>query len=274
MKYAFMSFSCPESSLDELIATAKKFGYDAIELRIDANHRHGVEVKTDAATRRQIKEKMLYSGIELCGLATSSRYSDPETRDEMIQATYDAIDLASDTGCKYIRVFGGAFPENISRDQAIDAVADSLNKLAPHAVERGVVICMETHDAWCDPEHVAAVMKKVNSSAVAVNWDIMHPVRTAGKTIDEAFEVLKPWIRYCHFHDGIWEDELPRKISFRPISQGLVDHQRVLELLAGIGYEGFVSGEWIKRDEPFEHYLPRELATLKKIEQNINKTKL
>ena len=43
MKYSFMSFSCPELTLDEMLSMAKEFGYDGIEPRISSNHRHGVE---------------------------------------------------------------------------------------------------------------------------------------------------------------------------------------------------------------------------------------
>ena len=36
MKYSFMSFSCPQLTLGELLATAKRFGYEGVEPRIDS----------------------------------------------------------------------------------------------------------------------------------------------------------------------------------------------------------------------------------------------
>jgi len=33
MKYAFMSFSCPELNLDQMLALARRFAYDGIEVR-------------------------------------------------------------------------------------------------------------------------------------------------------------------------------------------------------------------------------------------------
>jgi sugar phosphate isomerase/epimerase len=117
---------------------------------------------------------------------------------------------------------------------------------------------METHDAWCDPKNVAEVMKQVNHPAIGVNWDIMHPVRTGHATIDESFEALKPWIRHLHIHDASKETG-----KLVPIGQGFIDHRRAIELLLTISYDGYMSGEWINWEDPYEVHLPRELATLK-----------
>ena len=48
MKYAFMTFSTPALNLDDVLATAKQYGYDGIEPRLDAGHKHGVEVAASA----------------------------------------------------------------------------------------------------------------------------------------------------------------------------------------------------------------------------------
>ena len=42
----------------------------------------------------------------------------------------------------------------------------------------------------------------------------------------------------------------------------VLNQARAMELLAGAGYSGYLSGEWIKW-EPAEVHLPREIATMK-----------
>ena len=79
MNYSFMSFSCPDLTLDEMLSLAKTLGYNAIEPRSVSNHAHGVELETDAEQRAVIKEKAANSGIALCCAATSCRYADPAT---------------------------------------------------------------------------------------------------------------------------------------------------------------------------------------------------
>ncbi len=261
MKYSFMTFSCPQLSLDEVLSLAKRIGYDGVEPRVVSNHKHGIETDTDDAKRREIKSKFAQSGIAACCVATSCRYADPDTAQQMIDETLRCTDLAGDIGAPTIRVFGGKMGAGLSREAAIDLVAKSLGSVADHAASRDVLICMETHDDWCDPKHVAEVMKRVNHPAVRVNWDIMHPVRTGHATIDESFQTLKPWIKHLHTHDASKETG-----KLVPIGEGFIDHKRAVELLLNMPYDGYLSGEWISWEDPYETHLPRELATLKSYE--------
>jgi sugar phosphate isomerase/epimerase len=262
MKYSFMSFSCPQLSLDEMLSLAKRFGYDGIEPRINSGHKHGVELDTDAATREEIKRKAAEGGVAICCVATSCTYADPASAQGKVEETLRCIDLAADIGALRIRVFGGRIPKGVGREEAIEVVAKSLRAVADHAAERNVIVCMETHDDWCDPKHVAEVMKRVDHPAIGVNWDVMHPVRTGFATMDQAFETLKPWIRHLHVHDASRQTG-----KLVPIGKGDYDHRRVIELLLSISYDGYISGEWINWEDPYEVHLPRELATLKRYEQ-------
>jgi sugar phosphate isomerase/epimerase len=275
VKYAFMSFSTPECTLAQTIEIARRYGYDGLEPRLDLGHRHGIEVSADASARRAIVEQVAEGAIELSCLATSLRYADPANAETVVRESHERIDLAGDLGVPALRVFGGPIPAEMTREAAVDHVAQLLASIADHAGERGVTICVETHDDWCDPLHVAAVLGRVDHPAVAVNWDIMHPVRVCRYSMDEAFRVLQPWIRHVHVHDGMG----PEHATFAaigtgaidaqmPIGTGGIDHRRALELLIGMNYAGAISGEWIQW-EPYEIHLPREIATLRKYEAEL-----
>jgi len=255
-----MTFSAPELGLGEVLRTARGFGYDGVELRLDAGHKHGVEVGLDPAGRRAVREKAADGGVDLCCLATSCRFADPETVPLNVSDALERIALAGDLGVPRMRVFGGAIPDGMGRAEAVEGVAQCLRLLADAAAAHGVVVCMETHDDWCDPEHVAEVLARVDHPAVAANWDVMHPVRAAGATVESAFQTLRPWIRHLHVHDGT----LPEG-ALRPMGEGGIDHRRIIELLLEEGYGGYLSGEWIGW-EPWEVHLPRELVRLKQYE--------
>ena len=91
----------------------------------------------------------------------------------------------------------------------------------------------------------------------------MHPIRVAKVTMDEAFQVLKPWIKHIHFHDGISTKN--GGVVLKTIGEGDIDHQRAVQLLKESNCGGFLSGEWINW-ESYEIHLPRELAIMKKYE--------
>lgn len=260
MKYSFMSFSTPTLTLAEMLEVARNYGYDGIEPRLDAKHAHGIEVDATPAQRSAIKSLLSSSCVKLSCLATSLSYADPAKTVDMIRQTYERIDLAGDLGAPAIRVFGGLIPDGTDREKAIALVVESLREVADHAAGRNVAVCLETHDDWCDPAHVATVLKQVDHPAIGANWDIMHPVRTRKADIVRSFEMLKPWIRHVHIHDGVGD-----KLKFVPIGTGAIDHKSAVELLMSANYTGYLSGEWIDW-ERYEIHLPRELATMKRLE--------
>jgi sugar phosphate isomerase/epimerase len=260
VKFSFMTFSCPELTWDEVLAVARRFGYDGVEPRAQAGHAHGVEVSASAAERAAIRKKAVEAGIAISCLATSCRYAlaDRAEIKRMLEESRALIALARDIGAPCLRVFGGTIPQGMSRDEAVARVADGLAALAPDAQAAGVTLCVETHDSWCDARELARVIRRVGHPHVQVNWDIMHPVRV-GLSIVEAFEAIGQHVRHCHFHDGRASGT---DIVLCPIGQGEVDHRRAVELLRGIGYTGHLGGEWINW-EPWETHLPRELAMMK-----------
>ena len=260
MKYSFMTFSTTGLSLEENLQAAKRYGYDGIEPRLDAKHAHGIEVSSTPAQRRAVRKQASKAGIAIACLATSIKYADAASAAEMVRQTHERIDLAGDVGCPTLRVFGGQLPQGVTREQAVALLVESLSSVADHAGERGVTLCLETHDDWSDPEYVAEVLRKVNRPNVAVNWDFLHPVRSAQVSVEASFRTLQFRIGHVHAHD--WD---PKTGKICAIGDGVVDHRRAIQLLASIGYKGFISGEWIDY-EPWEVHLPRELATMKRYE--------
>ncbi len=263
MKYAFMSFSSEQSTFEELIALAKAHGYDGIEIRLDAKHAHGIETTSDDAFIANARKLAQDSGIAVCCVATSCMFQTPEKSAQGVESGKAAIKLAMKLGAPTIRVFGGTIPEGMPRAESLKTVIAGLKTLAPFAEAAGVTVCVETHDSWCDPAHVAEIIAAVGSPYVMVNWDIMHPVLTAGVSIEKSFETLKPYIKHVHIHGGTRENG---KLEFLPIGQGPIDHRAAVKLLMAAGYQGFLSGEWIGW-EPAEVHLPREVAVMRAYEK-------
>jgi fatty-acyl-CoA synthase len=247
------------------MALARRCGYDGIEPRAGSDHQHGIELHTSALARREIRQLVVNSGVALACIAVGCHYVNPATTQQQTRETLSYIDLAADVGATRLRVFGGDIPADVSRTQARDLVVEALRSVADHAARRGVVVCLETHDSWSDPHDVREVMCRVDHPAVAATWDVMHPVRAAGLTMDEAYQLLAPWIRHVHIHDG---SKQPDRLEFKPIGTGDLNHRRVVELLQESAYQGYLSGEWIGWDSP-ESYLPRELAVLKQYEREL-----
>lgn len=270
LKYAFMSFSTPELSLDETLKLAKRLGCAGIEPRVESDHRHGVELSLTPAQRREVRAKAADAGVDLCCIATSCELASPETQIKHIEDALRYIDLAADVGCSRIRVFGGYFPDDISRSGAIESLASALRAMASQAASRGVRVCLETHDAWTHPDIVARVMRAVEDSAIGVTFDLWHPTRTSGVPLEQAFQTLRPWIYHCHFHDGLIRLD---QVAWRAIGKGELDLPGLVLQLCKSRYGGYVSGEWIDW-EPAEVHLPREMEAMRRLEGEAEKLEL
>ena len=237
MKYAFVSFSGPRMTLEELLQLAVRYGYDGLDLRLDFEHGHGLEISAPAASRQMARRLAADSGITLSCLATSCQLLDPDptgaNRDHLLRC----IDLAADVGALCIRVFGGELAAGQEQAAAFGQTAEALAGISVQAQQRGVLVCMETHDGWCQPDDMAAVMRRVNHPSIGVVWDVLHPVRVHKAPIDHAFATLQSWIRHVHVHDG-----LPNSTRLAPIGRGCIDHKRVIELLHMVASAGFISG--------------------------------
>ncbi len=259
MKLAFMTFSCPELTLEQVLALAEKYGYEGVEFRTVSKHKHGIEPYISQKEILEAKAVIDASPVEAVAIATSCKFADPGTVGENMKSAEAAIDLAAALEIPVIRTFGGAYPADITKEQAIACLVDSYGKLGEYAQKNKVTVCFETHDSWCNPHDVASIIKQVNNEYVAINWDIMHPI-THGHNMVEAFEAVKPYIKHVHVHDGI-QDETGKRL-LAPIGTGYVDHKIALDCLKSIDYKGAISGEWISW-EPYEIHLPRELKTLR-----------
>jgi len=265
MKYSFLSFSTPQLSLAEMLALADKTGYAGIELRLASQHRHGVEIDTSSEERGKLLERTRSYKAKICCLSSSLQFADPAKTEATKSDAHKIITLASVMEVPAIRVFGGIIPEGTSREDAMACAADALREIAGFARANDVSICVETHDDWCDPGDIRNLMQKVNHPAVKVNWDFFHNVIRAGKTVEESFDLLREWIGHVHIHDG---QLINGKIEWQLIGSGKVDHAAAIRCLMQINYDGYLSGEWIGRDDEPDH-LAKEIVLLKKIERSM-----
>lgn len=264
MKLSFMTWACPEWTLNEILTAAIKYGYDAVEPRVDCNQKHGIELSTTKKLRKEIKASFEDMGIEICCLATSQTFAfiEAERRAESVAKTKQYIDLAKETGCPNLRVFGGGTPEGADFNELKKHVAESLRECAEYAKSRKINVCLETHDSYSCSADALEVVKTAEHPNAAICWDIMHPFRM-GETISQAFENVKDYVRHCHCHDGKrpadggldgWELTL--------MGEGDIPHEKAFSLLKEAGYTGALSGEHINYIAP-EELLPHEARVMR-----------
>lgn len=261
MKFAYMSFTCPEGTLTDLIELARKHGYDGIEPRAMAGHRHGVELDASPDRRKEIRRVFQESGIECACIATPIRYCqpDPKAYRENIELTGRFLELSADVGCNRLRVFGGSPGVPLDPQEGIRIVGSALSELAEKAERHNVILCLETHDFFSRADMVSRAVRMADSPCVRANWDIMHPF-TRNMSIPEAFDHLRDIVAHCHVHDCVYDEKRSPKLAL--MGEGDIPYREALRLLKEMDYSGFLSGEYIAAWKP-DIVLPHDIRVLK-----------
>lgn len=234
-KLAFSTLACPEWPLDRILASAREWGYDALELRglqeqIDLPLAEPFLPQNRQAARRQFEE----AGIAVCCVSSSGIVG--EANLDHVRAN---VELARDLGSPLVRVFGGKLTEGIERHAAIQQAAQTLRSFGDAAQDAGVALVLETHDSFSTGSQVAELLEVANHPAVFSLWDLHHPYRQ-GEPLEKTYQLLKPTLRHVHVKDGV-------EGGYRLMGEGDIPLGPMLKLIVQGGYSGAISVEWEKR---------------------------
>lgn len=233
MKLSFMTFLYPQLGPTALIAKARQFGYDGIEWRAEAGHKHGVEIATPAAMVKDIRKLVADAGLSTSCLATSIKFCSPDKaeRDSNLERLYAFIDLAGEIGAPCIRFFGDPIPNTGrgARAESYRVQSGYMAIAAERAASAGVRLCLETHSVFRAFDAGEVLFQAGYPSALWINWHVEHCINH-GEDVDEAYRHVKGRVTHAHF-------------SMSPFVE------REMELLADEGFRGFFSLEMFFTDE-------------------------
>jgi len=236
MKLCFMTFVCPEWDIETAVKFAARAGYQGIEIRVDAGHRHGISWESSAAERTRVNRLFAASGVEVASVATSVNFAfpDPKLHAENLASAKANLRLAADLGAPVVRIFAGGKIQALTTGAATQ-VAASFDEVGEFAAPLAVCPLLECgHDIITGSAEAADVIRRVTVANFGALWN--HAVLD-----DATYAVLKGRLRHFHVHEEVLEPE----------------NTAILELarrMKPAGYRGYVSLEIIKG-----HNLPEDL---------------
>ena len=244
MKISFSTLACPDYEWSDIYSMAKDLGFDGIEIRGLGDDIFAVKARpfTEGQISKTVK-KLSEIGIEIPCLSSGCCLKDKNNLDEVISEISSYINLAVKLKTPFIRILGDREPMPV--DEVDDSyVAEVLVKLADIAKDKGVTLLVETNGVYADTKRLKALLDKVDRIEVAALWDMHHPYRYANENPDETVENLGAYIKYCHVKDSVMVDG---KAEYKLMGEGDMPLSEMFEALGKIGYEGYVSLEWVKR---------------------------
>ena len=259
MKKGISIWSFAEPDLKKCMQLAKDAGFDGIELALDE---HGpVSMDSSREDIMKVKEMASEVGIELyslaCGLYWTYNYTsaNEENVKKAKEITRKQLEVASWLGCDTILVVPGAVEvafdpgEVVEYDVAYDRALSALRELAPVAESLNVSIGVE--NVWnrflLSPMEMADFIDKVGSEWVGAYFDVGN-VLFSGYP-EHWIKILNKRIKKVHFKD--YRRAAGDLHGFVDILAGEVNWPAVMDQLAKIGYDNWVSAEMLP---PYTHY--------------------
>lgn len=244
MKICFSTLGCPEWSWEDILATAKDFGYDGIEIRGIGKELYLPKAKPFLPEEQEKSKKRLEDlGLSIPCITSASYLHIADKKEQYINEAKEYIDVAEKFGIPYVRVLGDTDPQP-GEDVDVRQVTESLKIVAEYASNKNVTVLLETNGVFACSNTIKDVVQEINSESVGILWDIHHPYRFMKEPIAQTYETLKPYIKHIHIKDSVLEQGA---IRYKMMGEGDIPIEECLTLLKQDGYEGFISLEWVKR---------------------------
>lgn len=240
----FSTLGCPSWNWLKILDFAVQNGFAAVELR-------GLQGTMDlpscpefnSARIGQSKKEVAARGLRISCVSSSANLheSDPQKHRQQLADARRFIDLASDLGAPYVRVFGNKIIG--PRDQAIARIAASLGELGDYAGPKNVTVLIESHGDLTDSPTLRGILEKADSPHVGLLWDAHHTYVTSKEDPAVTISQLGKYIRHTHFKDSRLEGD---SVHYVLTGRGDVPVKRQVQLLVESGYQGYYSFEWEK----------------------------
>lgn len=246
MKLSFSTLGCPNWDIKTIVESAKRYGYNGVELR-GADRKH-ISPEIPIPERREIKSIFEDNGIEICCISAYTRFSSPvkEEREGNIDTLVRYCELAKEMGAPIVRSFIGDIPEGVSESEWSKYIPEALHAVGEKIKGLGIDVVIETHDYFSKGELIAKLIEKSESESIKALWDVLHPYRN-GEEPEKTVDYLKNYLSHIHMKDAKitqegWHLVLP--------GDGDIPLVKIVSLLEDIGYNGYLSFEWEKMWHP------------------------
>ena len=257
-------------SLPAMLARAKQYGYDGIE--IDGKRPHGNPLDWPTPRCRELRSMAGGEGIDIFAVAANNDFSNPvpEVREAQICFVRDLIRMTADLGAPTLRVFLAwwgvtrhhrlgnyeivkrLWPivhEQFSTEEIWDWCRDALVECARYAADTGVTLALQNHRPVIhDHRDVLRMVNEVGSAALKVCLDApLMPDRSRTAINQAAHDVGRLQV-LSHF-GGEFERRPDGTIRGFDVFDGVMRgdtnqyYRDFVQAMGAIGYQGYLSYE-------------------------------
>jgi sugar phosphate isomerase/epimerase len=245
MKLSISTLACPAWTFQQIVDGAAAAGVAGIDFRGIASEIDITKLPQFNAdlpeTLRVLGEKNLR--MPCLNLSTTLVTPDAKRWSDFIEETTRAARLSQQTQTKFLRVFGGMVPKEMTRAQGRSLAHEHLKQVCDIAAAHGAMILLESHDDWSTSEQVLELLGDLPPDRVGVLWDFEHSVRR-GETCAATADALSDYLRHVHVKDSLAVDG---RNTPTLLGVGDMPIDEAIAALKAINYAGWYTLETEKR---------------------------
>ena len=243
MKFAFSTIACPTWDFETVVAKAKEYGYDGVEIRGFLNESILTAANVFLTDPAKVKRIFAAANVEIACLASSismkgKRKADAQSASDVCKF----IDVAQSIGCPLVKLFDTQLRPGQDRAGAAVAMANWLMALGDYAAEHDVTLVVENMLSFRNSKEMWMMLETISHPAVAACWDIFNAA-LVGESPFLSVPTLNSRIQYAQVKDAKLSS---LGATLCPLGEGDVPVEKFMTRLRGIGYAGYITFEWEK----------------------------
>ncbi len=207
----------------------------------------------DDAFLIRLRRHAFLRGIAISGTAVGNTFTHPkgEKRDAEIAGVKKWVDHAAVLGAPHIRVFAGNPQKGMPAEEARHLSIAALDECGDYAGKKGVFLGLENHGGIvADPKDLLEILHTVKCPWIGMNLD------TGNFQTDDPYADLE---RCAPFAVNV---QVKSEIQRRGQKKEPADLARLMQLLRGANYQGFVALEYEAAEDAWQA-VPELLKRLK-----------
>jgi 3-dehydroshikimate dehydratase len=235
-KVGLCTIAFQERPLIEVLELAARAGIDGVEPWGKADH---LPLSTPDSRVREVKARLDDLGLLCSHFGSYVRLG--EEREAALQETdmRRAIAIAQLLGTNIIRIWAGAKNSEDLNAAELDHIISDGKKFCALAEKEGVLLAMEMHGQTLTNRASAMIdlIRRVGSPSLKANFQILNDTEDPYERARSA----GPYAVMVHAqNEGAPGEGQPL------ICKGVVDFQKIWEILSGFGFKGYFEVEFVK----------------------------
>lgn len=246
MKLALSNAILPGLDPDALIEKARAWGYDGLELC----GVHGeLGLLGASADLDRLRRSLTDAGVTLLAIHTglSFGHSPRSALEDRKRLVRELIERAAEVGCRCVVVSGARIQKTATKAMATSQTAEALGELALEAAKKRITLAIENAGVFAGSRELWYLCDAGGVPALRVCW---NPLSSAIVRESPTLAVprLAAVLAFVRLTDAVLDPrgEIERYVA---VGRGTVATPKLIELLRGIAYAGWLCIHWPRDSE-------------------------